>query len=345
METVTNVEKEIEVKIEQGREQLVSLKNLAYDKYCEAWTAMEQVKETTYETLSSAWEQAWVAYSAVVKQLKDYGHTAIDTASAEYELAKTNLAERTKDLQNWVVENGHKLKEESSEIQIETAHKLHQARKDAYEKYIQSKDALKSMFYTSQEDAKEALKSAEEQVQKTSRSLEKHVESAVDKTGDEFQNTKLRLEEAKLKAQKEFEEAKANMETISGKVSSWSQEVVKVLSEQSEFLSQRVVQMKDQLYDVASQSKEKVEETTGAAGKAVSDKWEQIYNTLKEDAQIAMDKLTQVKDSVQESLEGALVAAGITESLVTPPPARSEKIAAEQTQVEPPVSPINVPLA
>jgi len=342
METINNVEKEIEVKIEQGRDQLVVLKDAAYNKYCEAWNAMEQVKDTTYDTLRSAWEQAWTSYTSVVQQIKVYGYTAIETATAEYDQAKTNLAERTKDLQNWVVENGHKLREEKDEIQIETAHKLHQARKEAYEKYIQSKDSLTRMFSSSQQEAKEDLRNAQEAVRKTTINLDRHLQSSAEQSGEEFQATKMRLEEAKNKALQELEEAKTHMITLSGKVSNWSQEVVKVLSEQSDYLSQRVTNMKDQLYDAASHSKENIENTTEAAGKVISEKWEQIYKTLQEDSTYALDKLTQVKNSVQETIEEALAAAGITESpaLQTPPPTVQEKEA-----VQTPVSPINVPLA
>jgi len=344
METITNVEKELEVKIGQGKEQLVTLKNVAYDKYCDAWNAMEQVTESTYETICSAWEQAWSTYSSIVEQIKLYGNTAIEKGTAEYEVAKTNLAERTKELQSWFAENGQKLKEESSDIQVETAHKLHVARKEAYEKYLQSKDALKRMFYTTQEEAKEDLNSAQEQVRKTTRSLEKHLESASDKTSQEFNITKLKLEEAKAKAEKKLDAAKAHMSDLSGKVSTWTEEVVKVLSEQSELLSQRVTQMKDQIYDVASQSKEKVEETTEAAGKALSEKWGQIYTSLQEESTYALDKLSQVKDTVQEKVEDALVATGISESLDTPPPTEKANTV-EKTVEEPPISPINVPLA
>jgi len=342
METINNVEKELEVKIEQGREQLVSLKNVAYDKYCDAWTAMEQVKESTYETLSSAWEQAWTTYSSIVDQLKQYGHTAIETSTAEYEVAKANLAERTKELQNWIAENGQKLKEESSDIQIEAAHKLHVARKEAYDKYLQSKDALRNLFTTSEQEAKEGVRNAEEQVRKTSQSLEKHVESAADKSSEEFNKTKLKLEEAKIKAEKELENAKAHINELSGKVKTWSEEVSNTLSEQSEFLSLRMQQMKEQLYDAASNSKEKVEETTEAASKVIAEKWNQVYVLLQEDSKYAVEKFTQFKDTVQEKVEDVLVATGITESQNTPNPT-----VAKETVEEPvaPISPINVPLA
>jgi hypothetical protein len=340
METINNVEKEIEVKIEQGREQLVVLKNLAYDKYCEAWNAMEQVKENTYDTLRSAWEQTWSSYATIVEQLKQYGQTAIEKATSEYEAAKTNLSERTTELQNWAVENGHKLKEESSDLQVETAHKLHQARKDAYEKYVQSKDALRRMFLTSQEEAKEDLRNAQEQVRKTTRNVERHLESAADKTSEEFLNSKLKLEEAKTQAEKELEAAKAHISELSGKVSTWTEEVGKVLSEQSEILSKRVIQMKDQIVDVAAESKEKVEESTESAGNALSEKWNQIYSSLQEESTYALDKLSQFKDSVQGKLEDVLIATGITESLETPPPTQKDK-----TVEQPPISPINVPLA
>jgi DNA repair exonuclease SbcCD ATPase subunit len=301
---------------------------------------MEQVKENTYDTLRSAWEQTWSSYASIVEQLKQYGQTAIEKATSEYEAAKTNLSERTTELQNWVVENGHKLKEESSDLQVETAHKLHQARKEAYEKYVLSKDALRRMFLTSQEEAKEDLRNAQEQVRKTSRNVERHIESAADKTSEEFQSTKLKLEEAKTKAEKELEAAKAHISELSGKVSTWTEEVVKILSEQSEILSKRVIQMKDQIVEVASESKEKVEEST--AGKVLSEKWNQIYSSLQEESTYALDKLSQFKDSVQGKLEDVLIATGITESLETPPPTPTDK---DKTVEQPPISPINVPLA
>jgi len=247
------------------------------------------------------------------------------------------LAERTTELQNWIAENGNKLKEESSDLQVEAAHKLHVARKEAYDKYIQSKDALKNLFTTSQQEAQERVRNAEEQARKTSQSLEKHLESFADKTNEEFNQTKLTLEEAKIKAEKELENANAHINELSGRVSTWSQEVGNILSEQSEFLSLRMQQMKEQLYDAASNSKEKVEETTEAATKVISEKWDQIYNLLKEDSAYAIEKLTQFKDTVQEKLEDVLVATGITESLNTPPPSDAKEVA--------PISPINIPLA
>jgi len=339
METINNVEKEIEVKVEQGREQLISLKNLAYDKYCEAWNSMEQVKETTFETLRSAWEQTWSTYSGVVRQLKVYGYTAIEKSTAEYDLARDNLAERTKELQTWIIENGQKMRDESSDIQVETAHKLHQARKDAYEKYIHSKDALKSMFLSSHEEAKEDLRNAQEQVRKTSINLERHLKNSTDANNEEFQNTTRKLEEAKNTAEKELEEAKAHNHTLSGKISTWSEEVVKVLSEQSEFLSQRVLQMRDQLFGVASEAKVKVEDATEDAGKVMSSTWEQIFNSLKDESVYAYDKLKQVKDSIQESLGGVFEAAGITDT-------DTRKIPSEKQPCElQPATPINVPLA
>lgn len=132
------------------------------------------------------------------------------------------------------------------------------------------------------------------------------------------------------------------MITLSGKVSNWSQEVIKILSDQSEYLTQRATNMKDQLYDAASQSKENIEATTEAASKVISEKWEQIYKTLQEDSTYALDKLTQVKNTVQESLEDALAAAGITESQQTPPPVAKEPVV-ETAEV--PVSPVNTSTA
>jgi len=302
------------------------------------------VKEIIYETLVSAWEQAWSSYATIVEQLKQYGHTAIEKATAEYEVAKTNLAEKTKELQDWIAENGHKLREESSELQAETAHKLHVARKEAYEKYWQSKESLRRMFYTSQEEAKEDLRNAQEQVRKTTRNLERHVESAAEKTGEDFEATKKKLEEAKIQAEKEYESVKAHINTLSGKVSSWTEEVVRVLSEQSELLSKRATEMKDQLVVVASDSKEKVEETSEAAGKVISEKWNLIYDSLKDESAYALEKLTQVKDTVQEKVEDVLVATGITQSLETPPPTSTDKVNKETVE-QPPISPINVPLA
>lgn len=336
METITNVEKEIEVKVEQGREQLVALKNMAYDKYCDAWNSMEQVKESTLDTLRSAWEQAWLSYSSVVRQLKEYGYTAIEKATAEYDLARENLAERTKELQTWIIDNGQKLRDESSDIQVETAHKLHEARKEAYEKYILSRDALKRMFLSSQVEAKEDLRNAKEQLRKTKLNLERHLKNSTDTNSEEFERTKLKLEEAKTLAEKELEDAKAHSHTLYDKISTWSDDVLKILSEQSEFLSQRVLQMRDQLMGVASESKEKVEDATEAAGKVMSNTWEQIFNSLKDESVYAYDKLKQFKDSVQESLKGALEAAEITD---TKTPVLAEK-KQEQT-----ASPKNVALA
>jgi len=87
--------------------------------------------------------------------------------------------------------------------------------------------------------------------------------------------------------------------------------------------------MKEQLYDAASASKEKVEETTEAATKVLSEKWEQIYNLLKEDSDYAVQKLTQFKETVQEKLEDVLVSTGITESQATPEPVVKETVVEE----------------
>lgn len=314
METINNVEKELEIKVEQGREQLISLKNLAYEKYCEAWNSMEQVKESTLDTLRSAWEQAWSTYSGVVRQLKEYGFTAIEKATAEYDLARQNLAERTKELQTWIIENGQKLRDESSDIQVETAHKLHEARKEAYEKYILSRDGLKRMFLASQAESKEDLRNAQEQLRKTTINLERHLKNSSNSDSEEFKRTTQNLEEAKSLAEKELEEAKSHHSSLSDKISIWSDDVVKILSEQSEFLSQRVLQMRDQLFGVASESKVKIENATEDAGKVMSNTWEQIFNSLKDESVYAYDKLKQFKDSVKESLEGALEVAGISET-------------------------------
>jgi hypothetical protein len=271
---------------------------------------MEQVKETTFEALSSAWEQAWVSYSTVVQQLKEYGSTAIETATAEYELAKKNLAERTKELQTWIIENGQMMRDDPKSAEIETAYELHKARKEAFEKYIHSKDDLRRVFLVSQEEAKDNVRDAQEQVRKTSLNLEKHLKNSSDI--EAFRNTKMKLEKANSKAQKELEESRAHIRSLYGNISSWSKEVEKILSEQSEFLSQRVLQMRDQLFDKTT--KAKVEEVKVEPRKIMSERWEEIFNSLKDEYEYALDKMTQAQNSVPESLEAVLEPTDIIES-------------------------------
>jgi len=212
------------------------------------------------------------------------------------------------------------------ELQVEEALKLHAARKEAYDKYLETKDALRVLYTNSEKESHEGVKSAEEQVKKTGQNLERHLESAADKTSEEYTKTKAKLEEAKVKAEKELEVAKAHVSELYGKVATWSHDVGTTLSEQSESLTSRLQQMKGQLIDAASASKDKVEETTEAATKVISDKWNQIYNLLKDDSDYALQKLTQFKETVQEKIQDVLVASGVTESQNTPPPAAKEVV-------------------
>lgn len=69
--------------------------------------------------------------------------------------------------------------------------------------------------------------------------------------------------------------------------------------------------MRDQLFGVASESKEKIIDATESAEKVMSKRWEEIFNSLKDEATFAIDKLKQVKESVQETIESALQATGV----------------------------------
>jgi len=309
---VETVEKQIEDTFEVTRENLVALKNTSYQKYCDAWESMEQIKDTTYETITNAWEQAWASYSTVVKQLQDYGHSSIEKAQSDYDAAKTNLDARTKDIRDWISQHGEKLKEDASDIQADAYEKMGTARKEAYEKYIQSKEGLKSLFSQASQEATRDLENAENQIKKATSRLEKHLANLPsDETKAEWEKTKEKLEAAKQRAQTEVEEAKAHSESLGTRVSGWSQDVLKTLGEESEFLTQRAKQLGEQISQYAAGTT--VGETTENAGNAIQDKWNAIYKAAQDESTYALEIWNKAKDSLANIWQTAKEVVGLEE--------------------------------
>eukprot|EP01103_Thecamoeba_quadrilineata_P005731 TRINITY_DN15499_c0_g1_i1.p1 TRINITY_DN15499_c0_g1~~TRINITY_DN15499_c0_g1_i1.p1 ORF type:complete len:367 (-),score=83.34 TRINITY_DN15499_c0_g1_i1:154-1227(-) len=307
---VETVEKQIEGTIEVTRDNLVVLKNTAYQKYVEAWESMEHLKDSTYDTLSNAWEQAWVSYSTVVKQLQSYGHSSIEKAQSEYDAAKNNLDARTKDIQEWIGQNGEKFKENASDLQADAYDKLGTTRKEAYEKYIQAKESLKSLFTQAHQEASKDTENAENQIKKATARLEKHLASTPsDETKAEWEKTKASLESAKQRAQTEFDEAKAHSESLGARVSGWSQDVLKTLGTESEFVAQRAKDLGEYVSKFATDSKEKVEDST--VGNLLQDKWNAIYKATQEESAYATDIWNKAKESLANFWQTAKEAVGL----------------------------------
>jgi predicted component of type VI protein secretion system len=295
----------------------------------------------------SAWEKAWQSYSQVSKQLTDYGHFAIEKANKEYEDSKANLASKTKDLKDMLQEQGDKMKEGSSDLQVEAIQKLYIARREAYEKYLKTKESLKVLFMNAYKESEENIKTAEDQVKNTTSSLQKHLENVLNTTDEEFKLTKLKLEEAKEKALKNFEEAKAHAVSLSERISSWSEDVLKILSEESLFLSENVKQISQ---CVIKMSKEKAEGTESL----IYEKSQEVFDTLKEEALYALDIFNGAKESLKDFWKTAVVGEKsadikplmeeVKENTITPPPppppVSEQKEIQPQTQTE-----TKVPLA
>jgi len=292
---------------------------------------MEHLKDATLETLSNAWEQAWTSYSAVVKQVQDYGHSSIEKAQIEYDAAKTNLSERTKDIRDWVAQNGEKLQDNASELQADTYEKLGTARKEAYEKYLQSKEGLKGLFSQAHQEANRDVETAETQIKKASARLEKHLATSSEENKEEWEKTKAKLESAKQRAQSELDEAKAHAETLGARVSGWSQDVIKTLGDESEFLTQRAKDLGEKISHFASESKEKVEESS--AFNTIQDKWNVVYKVAQEEATYAQEIWTKAQETLADFWQSAKAAVGLDATpdlLKTPEP--KEHHTAETTQ-------------
>jgi len=303
------------------RDNLISLKNTAYQKYCDAWDSMEHLKDSTFESISHAWEQAWMTYNNVVKQVQEYGHSSIEKAQEEYDAAKNNLAARTNDIRDWITENGGKWREDVNGLQADAYEKMGTARKEAYEKYIQSKEALKSLYSQAHQEASKDLEAAENNIKRATDRLEKHMSSIPsDETKEEWEKTKTKMESAKLRAQTEFDEAKAHAETLGTRVSGWTQDVLKTMKDESEFLTQRAKDIGEQVSNFASESKEKVEETAESAGNTLQDKWNAIYKFSQDESAYALEMWNKAKDSLSNFWEYAKesVAMDVSEVMKTP---------------------------
>jgi hypothetical protein len=276
---------------------------------------MEQIKDTTYETLSNAWEQAWTSYSSAIKQLQDYGHSSIEKAQAEYDSAKTNLDARTKEIRDWISQHGEKLKEDAGDLQADAYEKMGNARKEAYEKYLQSKEGLTSLFSQASQEASKDLENAENQIKKATSRLEKHIANIPsDETKAEWEKTKAKLESAKQRAQTEFDEAKAHSESLGTRVSGWTQDVLKTLGEESEFLTQRAKQLGEQISHYEYTAGSTVGETTESAGNAVKDKWNAIYKAALEESNTASDIWNKAKESLANLWQTAKEVVGLEDS-------------------------------
>jgi len=321
MSVVETVEKQIEETYEMTRDNLITLKNTAYQKYCDTWDSMEHIKDTTLETITSAWEQAWISYNNVVKQLQDYGHSSIEKAQSEYDTAKTNLAERTKEIRDWISEHGEKWKEDANGLQADAYEKMGYARKEAYEKYLQSKEGLKSLFSEAHQEASKDLEAAENNIKKATSRLEKHLTiTPSDETKDEWEKTKAKLESTKQRAQTEFEEAKAHAESLGARVSGWTHDVMNTLKDESEFLTQRAKEIGDNVAQFASDSKEKVEETTESASNVLQDKWNAIYKASQDESTYALEMWNKAKESLANFWHSAQEAVGMDVSEIVKTP-------------------------
>jgi len=328
MSVVETVEKQIEETYEMTRDNLITLKNTAYQKYCDTWDSMEQIKDTTLETITSAWEQAWVSYNSVVKQIQVYGQSSIEKAQAEYDTAKNNLALRTKEIKDWITEHGEKWKEDANGLQADAYEKMGSARKEAYEKYLQSKEGMKSLFREAHQEASKDLEAAENNIKKATSRLEKHLTiTPSDETKDEWENTKAKLETTKQRAQTEFEEAKAHAESLSARVSGWTNEVMNTLKDESEFLTQRAKEIGDNVANFASESKDKVEETTESTGNVLQDKWNTIYKAAQDESTYALEMWNKATESLAMIWHSAQEAVGmdVSEIVKTPEVARKEE--------------------
>jgi len=267
------------------------------------------------------WEQAWVSYSSAIKQLQDYGHSSIEKAQADYDAAKNNLAARSKDIRDWIAEHGEKWKEDAEGLQADGYEKMRSARKEAYDKYIQSKESLKGFFSEAHQEASKDLEAAENNMKRAGDRLEKHITNAPsDEAKEEWENTKSKLESAKKRAQSEFDEAKAHSESLGTRVSGWTQDVLNTMKEESEFLTQRAKEIGEQVAHFATDSKEKVEETTESAGNILQDKWNNIYKFSQEESAYALDMWNKAKDSLVNFWQYAKEAVGmdVSEVLQTP---------------------------
>jgi len=339
MSVVETVEKQLEDTYEVSRDNLVALKNSTYEKYCEAYDAIEHLKDATLETLSNAWEQAWISYATVWKQLQDYGHSSIEKSQAEYDAAKTNLAQRTRDISDWISQHGEKLQEDASGLQAEAYSKMGTARKEAYEKYLQSKESLKNLFNSAHEEATKDVEAAEKQLKKATSRLENHGTSAsTPENKDEWEKIKTKLEAAKQRAQTELDEAKAHSETLGVRLSGWAQDVMQTLKDESEFLTDRAKKLGEQVSAYASESKEKVDQTAESASNSLQDQWNGIYRSAQDDSAYALDIWNSAKDTFANFWQSAKEAVGLdnasNELLKTPDVKEQRSLAEDKASQE-----------
>jgi hypothetical protein len=246
---------------ESGKQSLVSMKDMAYQKYTEAWDATAKYVgpygHAAYDSIHSAWELAGQAYDEAVHKMWEYTQSSIDVAAKEYDLAKANLSAATTNLHTWLQENGHALKENASQAQVDTLANLHAAETQAHQKYLAAKAHLSKIYDSTYDEAVNDYQVAKDRLDLAQKKLSQFTTDATEKASQDYEATKKKLADTQEKATLQYDAAKMKLKQFGSTLTSWRESAQKTAEETAQHSKQRAADTLSYVDSLKSRAQDK----------------------------------------------------------------------------------------
>lgn len=204
------------------KEDLQEARNHAYKAWLETSKGAGDFKNAAWTGLYEAYESAWNTYQDIKSRISEGYSESLETAVRDYELAKEGVEDSAKKLSDFFTSYKDKAEEKTSDLFFSSLESLEEAASEARKKYGRARDVLAKLYDTAYDEAVDEYDAAAQYLSDATERLKNYAEY---KTAKNYQETKKKLEDARLKARDTYRTSKKKAQDAKSKIDTFNTEI------------------------------------------------------------------------------------------------------------------------